>query len=147
MGSIISAVAVLLTHMLTSADDSRNPATIAGGRVPSRPMSAMATRRCSRQRCIASAIRKPPRKRKMIGFAKGAAVSRMSPSPSAGKRTSGSSAVAGIGIGSVIQKTAMRRAAPAVRQPASLSPSGAGTSRVSTSAPGPMIQPAHCRVP
>ena len=44
IGSIISDVAVLLTHMLTSAEPSRNPAMIDEGFVPSMPISPMATR-------------------------------------------------------------------------------------------------------
>ena len=63
MGSIISAVAVLLTHMLTSADERRKPATMRGGLVPMAPMRVIATRRCRFQRCIASAMTNPPRKR------------------------------------------------------------------------------------
>ncbi len=83
----------------------------------------------------------------MIGLANGAAVSRMSPSPSTGNSTRGSSAVAGIGIGSVIQKMAMRAAAPAVRQPSIESPSGGPMISVVSRAAGPRAHPAHCRVP
>ena len=63
MGSIISVVAVLLTHMLTSPDDSRKPAMIAFGFVPRRLTSPMAMRRCNCHRSMASAMMKPPRKR------------------------------------------------------------------------------------
>ena len=73
IGSIISDVAVLLTHMLTSAEPSRNPMMIDDGFVPSRPISPMATRRWRFHRCIASARMNPPRNRKMIGLANGAA--------------------------------------------------------------------------
>ena len=38
-------------------------------------------------------------------------------------------------------------AAPAVRQPSTLSPSGGGSSSVSNNAPGPRSQPAHLRSP
>ena len=79
----------------------------------------------------------------MIGLAYGAAVARMSPSPSAGNSTSGSSAVAGMGMVSEIQNTAISRPAPAVRHPSGLSPSGGGSTRVSSSAAGPTTHPIH----
>ena len=63
MGSIINVVAVLLTHMLTSPEDSRKPAMIAFGLVPRRRTRPIAMRRCNCQRSMASAMMKPPRKR------------------------------------------------------------------------------------
>ena len=83
----------------------------------------------------------------MIGFANGAADCVMSPRPSAGNRTSGNSAVAGMGMASLIQNTAISMAAPAVRQPLTLRPSGGATSSVTSSASGPTTQPIHRRGP
>ena len=147
IGSIISDVAVLLTHMLTSAEASRNPAMIDAGRVPSIPMRPIATRRCRCQRCIPSAMTNPPRNRKMIGLANGAALSRMSLRPRAGKSTSGRRAVAKMGIGSAIQNAAMKSPTPAVCQPLTLRPSGGDRSSVSRSAVGPTTHPIRCRRP
>ena len=83
----------------------------------------------------------------MIGLEYGAVVCWMLPRPSAGKSTRGDSAVTGIGTDSQIQSTAMKRATPAVRQPSTLSPSGGGRSRVTSSAPGPRTQPDQWRNP
>ena len=147
IGSIISDVAVLLTHMLTSAEAIRNPAMIDDGFVPSIPIKPMATRRWRFHRCIASAMMNPPRNRKIIGLANGAAVVVIFPSPSAGNSTSGSNAVAGIGIDSAIQNTAISVATPAVSQPSTLRPEGGGSSSVSSKAAGPTTQPARWRRP
>jgi hypothetical protein len=83
----------------------------------------------------------------MIGFAYGAAASLPLASPSSGNNISGSNAVAGIGIDSLIQNTASNKAAPAVRQPSTLKPSGGGSTSVAINKAGPMIQPDHCRSP
>ena len=63
IGTIIAAVAVFDTHMLTNAVAAIVPATIAFGRVPTNRSVANAMRRSSPQRWIASASTKPPRKR------------------------------------------------------------------------------------
>ncbi len=65
IGSIIAAVAVLETNMLSTAVASMIPATMFAGRVPTRRRVISAMRRSSPQRCMASASRKPPRNRKM----------------------------------------------------------------------------------
>jgi hypothetical protein len=66
----------------------------------------------------------PPRKRKITGLAKGAAASFTGATPSNGNKTSGNNAVTGIGIASVIHKTAITPTTPAVRHAATLNPSG-----------------------
>ena len=86
---------------------------------------------------MARAMMKPPRNSRMIGFEKGAAAPRMSLRPISGKSTSGSRAVTGIGMASVIQKTAINAAAPAVRQPSGERPEGRELSSVAASRPGP----------
>ena len=65
IGTIIAAVAVFDTHMLTNAVAPMMPATIAAGRVPTSFSVWNAIRRSSPQRWIASASTKPPRKRKI----------------------------------------------------------------------------------
>ena len=69
IGSIISAVAVLLTHMLRNAAAIMNPARIAYGCGPILAMMRKARRRCRFHRCMPAAIRNPPRKRNTSGFA------------------------------------------------------------------------------
>ena len=66
MGSIITAVAVLETHMLRNAVASMNPATIWAGLVPITRTVRRAILRCRFQRCMASASRNPPMNRKMM---------------------------------------------------------------------------------
>jgi len=87
-------------------------------------MIASAIRRWRFVRSIAIAMKIPPRKRKMTGLANGAAEVEMLPTPAAGKRTSGRSAVTANGRASDIQSAAMSAAAPTVRQPGAESPSG-----------------------
>jgi hypothetical protein len=65
IGTIIAAVAVFDTHMLTNAVAAMVPPTIALGRVPTSLSVAKAMRRSSPQRWMASASTKPPRKRKI----------------------------------------------------------------------------------
>jgi hypothetical protein len=54
--------------MLRNAALPMNPATKRRGAVPTARMIVSANRRCSAQRSIAAASRKPPRNRKMIGL-------------------------------------------------------------------------------
>ncbi len=68
-GSIITAVAVLETHMLSAAAASINAPTMTLRRVPARRRRVSARRRCRPQRSMVSAIMNPPMKRKMIGSA------------------------------------------------------------------------------
>jgi hypothetical protein len=69
IGSIITTVAVLLTHMLSAAVAPMNPAIRLAGRVPTRLMIVSAMRRCSPQLWSAAAMMKPPMKRKITGLA------------------------------------------------------------------------------
>ncbi len=69
MGIIISVAAVFDIHMLSSAQASMKPATSRRGDVPVRATTASAMRRWSCQRCIEAAMKKPPMKRKITGFA------------------------------------------------------------------------------
>ena len=68
MGSIITAVAVFETHMETNPVAIMKPAIIGPGLLPMMDRVMRAIRRCRFQRCMAKAMRKPPRNRKMIGF-------------------------------------------------------------------------------
>ena len=63
IGSIITNVDELLTHMLMKAGTALKPRMRVAGRVPTTPRTAMAMRRCSPQLSKAMAMRKPPRKR------------------------------------------------------------------------------------
>ena len=66
MGSIITAVAVLETHMERKPVAIMNPAISADGLEPIMRRVSRATRRCRFQRCIASASMNPPMNRKMM---------------------------------------------------------------------------------
>jgi hypothetical protein len=63
IGSIITTVAELLTHILMKAVTAMKPRIRLAGRVPTTVRTAMAMRRCSPQLSRAIAIRKPPRNR------------------------------------------------------------------------------------
>ena len=65
IGSIITAVAVLETHMDKKPVATMNPATIWVGLVPMIFTVSRAMRRCRFQRCIASANKNPPMNRKI----------------------------------------------------------------------------------
>jgi hypothetical protein len=68
IGSIITAVAVFETHIEMNPVAIMKPAIIGPGLSPMMLSVTSAMRRCRFHRCMASAMRKPPRKRKMIGF-------------------------------------------------------------------------------
>lgn len=69
IGSIITVVAVLLTHMLRKPVASMKPPTMRTGDVPTARTVTSAMRRCRPQRCIASAIMKPPMNRRINSLA------------------------------------------------------------------------------
>ena len=94
---------------------------------------------------MAWAIMNPPMKRKMMGLAYGAAVSPIPVTPRTGKRTSGRSAVAGIGTASVTHQTAMSSPTAAVRHAAGAIPSGTGSRRKARNRTGPPRRPATRR--
>src|SRR5690606_17457983 len=75
-----------------------------------------------------------PMNRKMSGFANGAAAASTGATPSAGKSTSGMSAVTASGRASVIQRMAISTATAATRQAAGESPSGAGDASTAAAA-------------
>lgn len=63
MGTMMTAVAVVETHMVISALGSMRPKTIWLGLVPTARMISRATRRCRFQRCVARPSTMPPRTR------------------------------------------------------------------------------------
>jgi hypothetical protein len=69
IGSIITAVAVLETHMLMRAVASMNPAINRRGLVPTIAIVTSAMRAWSPLRCMASPSIRPPANRKMISLA------------------------------------------------------------------------------
>ncbi|MBB5831424.1 putative transcriptional regulator [Brachybacterium aquaticum] len=66
MGSIITAVAVLETHMERKPVATMNPSTSREGLEPIFPTIASAMRLCRFQRCMARASMNPPMNRKMM---------------------------------------------------------------------------------
>lgn len=107
IGSIISVVAVLLTHMLRNAVATMTPRISWRGLVPMNRITISASRLCRSHFCIASASMKPPMNRKTVGEAYGAVASPTSITPSSGKATIGTSAVTASGSASVIHQTAI----------------------------------------
>ena len=69
MGSIMTAVAVLDTHMLKKAVTPMKHATMPAGWSPAERRALSAMRRWSPQRCMARAMRKPPMNRKINSWA------------------------------------------------------------------------------
>ena len=66
MGSMSSAVAVLLIHMDSTALTSMKPATVRPAWPPNTLSTARAMRRCTPQRSTVAASTKPLRARKMM---------------------------------------------------------------------------------
>ena len=117
IGSIITAVAVFDTHMLRNPVAIMNPAITLVDRVPIARTVSRAIRRCRFHRCMAIAMRNPPMNRKMMLLPYWAPTSstEMS-SPSTGNAMSGTSAVAGMGMHSVIHQMPSSTATAAVRR-------------------------------
>ena len=148
MGSIITVVAVLLTHMLIKAVASIKPPITATGRVPTARTVSSAILRCSPQRCMASAIIKPPINKNMRSLAYGAVASSMLTTPKSGNNAIGNSAVAGSGRASVTHHVAIRMPTATVITPPSESASGpVGSVKYASSASaGPRNRPIQARV-
>ena len=66
IGTIIAAVAVLDTQAEISAVETMRPSTMRLGFVPKSEIVRSAMRRSRCQRCTPAAMRKPPRKRKIV---------------------------------------------------------------------------------
>lgn len=67
IGTIMRDVAVLLTHMLSTAAESMKPPMIDAGFALIRCKISKAIRLCKLHDCSAKAIKNPPRKRKING--------------------------------------------------------------------------------
>jgi hypothetical protein len=149
IGSIITVVAVLLTHIDSPAVASMNPPTIRRGRVPTARSVSSATRRCSPHRCIASASTNPPRNRNTSGFAYALVVAVRSSAPVIGSSTIGSSEVTASGSDSHTHHVAINTATAAVARPPSVNPPGpVGTARwTATASAGPSHRPIRARRP
>lgn len=147
MGSITRVVAVLLTHMLRKPVAIMNPPMSRTGLVPTASTVSSAMRRCSPQRCIASAIINPPMKRKITSLAYGAVASAISTAPKSGKSAIGKSAVAGNGSASVIHHTAMSIPTETTATPSGVSASGpvGSVKYASTARTGPRKRPTQAR--
>ena len=114
IGSIMTAVAVLDTHIERKPVATMNPSTSCFGCVPTRRTVRSAIRRCRFQRCSARARKKPPMNRKIVPEANGLATSRNSATWVTGNATSGTNAVAASGIASVIHHVPISTATAAV---------------------------------
>ena len=141
IGNNIIVVEVFMTHMLSRPLASIKAPISERPLVPASRNTLSAIRRCRFQRCIANATMKPPRNRKITLFEYGAAVFWMLAMSSSGKHTSGSSAVTAIGTASVAHQIAISTPMAAVRQAASLSPSGAPAASISIADVGPSHTP------
>jgi hypothetical protein len=120
--------AVLLIHRLRNAVATMNAPITASGRRPAQPMIVIATRRCSPECSIARAIRKPPRKRKISGFAYGTATRSNGRTPRSGSAAIGTRAVAARGNASVTHHAAISSAIPAAVQAGAGNPEGGSVS-------------------
>ena len=69
MGTIMTAVAVLLTHMVMNQLANIKPKTICAGLVPTVSTVSSAKRRCKFQRCVAKPSSTPPKTRKTMLWA------------------------------------------------------------------------------
>ena len=108
IGIIIIAVAVFEIHIERNAVATMNPSTRRLGLVPTRRMICNAIRRCRPHRCIDMAMMNPPRKRKITSLPYDSATFTGERTPSTGKRTSGSRAVASRGMTPVTQRRTIR---------------------------------------
>lgn len=144
IGSIIIAVAVLLTHMLRNAAAIMNPIIIDFGFVPTNLRMFNAILLWRFVRSIASAIMNPPMNKYIKGFAKGVVASATELTFSIGNRTIGSSAVAGIGIASVTHHVAISTPTAATLHPETLSPSGGGIISIIKKIKNPIVSPSLC---
>jgi hypothetical protein len=137
MGNIISAVAVLLTHMLRKADAIMNPIIIDNGLTPTKEIMRKAILLCKLDFCIAMAIMKPPIKRKIIEFAYGAVATPTGAIPSTGNSIIGSREVAGMGMASLIHQKAIRTATAVVFHASGSIPAGTGNNKIRQKSTGP----------
>ena len=103
-GSIITAVAVLLTHIEIKPVATINPAISRLGLVPISSTIPRAMRMCKFHFCIARASTKPPINRKIVSLAYGVTALLKVSTPRIGNSTIGSRAVAGKAIASVIHQ-------------------------------------------
>ncbi len=147
IGSSITVVAVLLTHIEMNAVTAMKPRISSAGRVPTIARVARASRLWRPVCSSARAIRKPPRKRKITGLAYGAAVASSLATPRTGKSTIGRRAVTAIGSGSVTHQVPIRIPTAATCQPATDSPSGGPARSSSAKSSGPRIRPRRGRRP
>ena len=136
-GSIMRALDVFDTHRLMKAVASIMPSTRRLGSVPTLSMIAKAIRRCSCQRSIANATRKPPSNNNTEGFAYSASTVRASGTPRSGTMMIGSSAVAASGIASSAHQRAIQPTRPRTCQEVPSNPLGAGIKSVATKKIGP----------
>ena len=145
IGIITAVVATLLIHMESNAViPPRAAYKVKGERsTPFRVRSQRASRRSRPCRDIAAAIKKLPINKKIEGEAKGASTSRSRATPRGMQSAGASSAVAAMGIASVIQKTTARASTAARRWASTLTP---GTGQISrqTMSKGPNPKPTRC---
>jgi hypothetical protein len=105
-----------------------------------------AIRRCKFHRSIAIAIKNPPKKRKISGFAYGEVASLIVVIFNTGNSTIGISAVTGIGNASVIHHMPIRLATAAVYQPSFERFAGEGLIIMPIKTSNPTIRPIFCLI-
>ncbi len=145
IGSISAVAAVLLIHIEMTAVAAPTASRIREGRAPTheRERIPVATRRSTPCTAMASAKRKLPMKRKMMGCPKDAKMLFADPSPATAQAAAPSSDVTGSGIGSRIQYriTQLRIAASAC---ASAVRAGIGIRNRNRAAAGPAAKAVTC---
>ena len=144
IGSIMTVVAELLTHIETNDVT----ASIANSRRDGfglvRDSTASATRRCRSHFSNAAPISAPPSTRNSTGVMYCEATASGFATPSSGNSRNGRLPVSVTGTASVNHHTAISSATAAVRQPARLSPSGGDNSSITRHRPLPSQKPIRC---
>ena len=141
MGTIISAAAVLLIHSEMNAVATMNPSTMRRGLAPTPETIPSASRRCRFHSSMAAAIHMPPRNRKFTGSKYCWSTRGKLPAPMIGNTSSGSSAVAHRGSGSVIHQHAIQNTVPAVNATGAGCPSACSARPTATKPSGPSASP------
>ena len=117
IGTIIAAVAVLLTQAEMKEVANNNPKMICWGFVPTNRIVSKAILRSRCQRAIPAAIKNPPKNRKIVPLAYSFKVSEEPMTPNIGNKTMGKSEVTAIGTASVNHQMAIQSTMPAHARP------------------------------
>ena len=130
IGSIITVVAELLTHIEMKAVTAMSANNNAPGEEPTRDTTDKATRRCRPQRSNARPSIAPPRIRNITGDMYCAATASGLAMPSSGNARNGRLPVRATGTASVNHQQAINTVSAATLQPSAERPAGAGIARI-----------------